>query len=95
MAKGQKTGGRIAGTPNRATREVKELAGSYGPAAIKRAAELAGLVKGKNPAQSESAQMVAINTILERAYGKATQHMTGEFQAAIQVVTGVPRASDR
>ncbi len=34
MAAGHKTGGRQRGTPNKATAEVKALAGQYGPEAI-------------------------------------------------------------
>lgn len=83
MAKGKKTGGRAAGTPNKATGEAKDLARAYGPDAIKRAAEGAGLVKDEAGVivgryESESAQMMALNTILDRAYGKAPQALTGE-----------------
>lgn len=80
MAKGLKTGGRVAGTPNKATAEVKELALVFGPAAIQRAAELAGLVDGKKAAESEAAQMSALNTILDRAYGKPKQSLDVDAQ---------------
>jgi hypothetical protein len=40
---GRKTGGRKAGTPNKATAEIRQVAMLHGPAAIKR---LAVLMKG-------------------------------------------------
>lgn len=71
MAKGQKTGGRVAGTPNRATADVKALAVKYGPEAIK---ELARLAKS---AESEAARVAAIKELLDRAYGKSAQPVGG------------------
>lgn len=67
MPKGAKFGGRKAGTPNKATREIKELAQSYAPASMK---ELARLAKA---AESETARVAAIKEIFDRAYGKAPQ----------------------
>ncbi len=95
MAKGQKTGGRTAGTPNKATAEVKAIAQKYGPDAIKRLAELGGLIEGVAGAESEAAQVSACNTILDRAYGKASQPIDGDGEGGpvlLQVITGVPRA---
>ncbi|MDA1129791.1 MAG: hypothetical protein O2913_14025 [Chloroflexi bacterium] len=40
MAAGRKTGGRRKGTQNKATAEVKELAGQYGPEAIETLVDL-------------------------------------------------------
>lgn len=67
MAKGNKTGGRRKGTPNRITREIGELARVHAPSAIK---ELARLAKS---AESESARVSAIGMLLDRAYGKPKQ----------------------
>ncbi len=64
-----KTGGRIAGTPNKSTAEIRELAGQYGPTAL---AELARLSTNAN---SEQARVSACKEILDRAYGKSTQVM--------------------
>ena len=64
---GSKTGGRIAGTPNKSTAEIRELAGQYGPAAL---AELARLATN---ADSEQARVSACKEILDRAYGKSAQ----------------------
>lgn len=67
MAKGQKTGGRQAGTPNKATQELKDLARAHTAAAIK---ELARLAKS---AISEQARVAAINSLLDRGHGKPAQ----------------------
>lgn len=67
MAKGQKTGGRVAGTPNKATQELQGLARAYTAKAVK---ELARLALG---AESETARVAAINCLLDRGYGKPAQ----------------------
>lgn len=67
MPKGAKFGGRKAGTPNKATRELKDLARSYLPECIK---ELARLAKR---ADSETARVAAIKEVFDRAVGKAPQ----------------------
>ena len=52
-----KTGGRKAGVPNKATREIKEIAQQFGPAAIRQLAKLGGLLPGgKGAAESEQAR---------------------------------------
>ncbi len=66
---GSKTGGRVAGTPNKSTAEIRELAGQYGPTVL---AELARLATNAN---SEQARVSACKEILARAYGKSTQVM--------------------
>ena len=77
MPMGFKAGGRQAGTPNKATAEVRALAGRHGPAALDELARLAGLVTdddGKTPVgstQSETARISALGMILDRAYGKS------------------------
>lgn len=62
-----KTGGRQAGTRNKATSELQDLARVHTPAAIK---ELARLAVG---AESETARVAAINSLLDRAHGKPAQ----------------------
>lgn len=66
-------GGSRKGIPNKGSGEIKELARTYGPAAIKKLAELAGLVKGVPPATTETAQTMANRDLLDRGYGKPTQ----------------------
>jgi hypothetical protein len=78
-----KTGGRKAGIPNKATAEIKELAQQYAPAAI---AELARLMKD---GESEAARVSAIKEILDRAYGKSPQALTGAGGGPIQHQVGV------
>ena len=64
---GPKTGGRVAGTPNKSTAEIRELAGQHGPTAL---AELARLATN---ADSEQARVSACKELLDRAYGKSPQ----------------------
>ena len=62
--KGRKTGGRLKGTPNKATVEIKELARRYALIAVRELARLA--IK----AQSEQARIAACKEILDRGYGR-------------------------
>jgi len=72
MAKGHKTGGRVAGTPNKATSEIKALAQAHAATAIKELARLSV------EAESEAARVAAIKELLDRGYGKSAQPVTGE-----------------
>jgi hypothetical protein len=72
MAKGIKTGGRVKGTPNKATHDVKEAARIHGPRALE---VLSSLME---TAESEQARIAAAKEILDRAYGKATQPIANE-----------------
>lgn len=67
MAKGTKTGGRVKGTPNKATHDVKAAARIHGPRALQ---VLSSLME---TAESEQARISAAKEILDRAYGKSTQ----------------------
>lgn len=67
--------GRKKGSPNKSTAEVKALAQQYAPAAL---AELARLTL---EAESEAARVGAIKELLDRAYGKATQPISGDDDA--------------
>ena len=96
MAKGgaRPGAGRKAGVPNKASNGARELAQKWGPAAIEEAAKMAGLVMQKGAvvgkAESETARMAAINTILDRAYGKSVQAIEGtEDGPAIRAVTEI------
>ena len=73
-----KSGGRKKGTPNKATAQVKELAQKYAEAAI---AELARLA---TKAESEAARVSAIKELLDRAFGKAPQAITGDANQPVQ-----------
>src|SRR5262249_5571907 len=83
---GTRHGGRTAGTPNKSTAEVRHLASAYGPEAVKELAVLAGIAKDElgNPlpgaAQSEQARISALNTLLERGYGRSQLSMPIEIE---------------
>lgn len=64
----RKTGGRKAGTPNKATADIKAIAQPYGPGAVD------ALVKiMKDEAAPESARVRAASELLDRGYGKPKQ----------------------
>lgn len=67
MPKRPKYGGRRAGTPNKATREIKDLAQKYAPAAMKELARLA------SKAESETARVAAIKELFDRGFGRPSQ----------------------
>lgn len=74
--------GRPKGVPNKNTAEIKALAQQYGPAAITKLAEIAGLVldaKGApvGQANQEATRVAALDKLLDRAYGKARQPVSG------------------
>lgn len=73
MAKGKKTGGRVAGVPNKATREVREAAQQYTEQALQTLAEI--LVDKEQPA---AARVSAAKELLDRAHGKSTQPLAGD-----------------
>jgi hypothetical protein len=64
--------GRKKGVPNKATADIKALAQKHGPDALKRLHHL------MLHAESEAAQVAASKEILDRAYGKSAQPLTGE-----------------
>jgi hypothetical protein len=72
--------GRKPGVPNKATSEVKEIARKYGPKALEELAILAGLIeiKDRKPSENDTARIAAAKEILDRAYGKSAQPVTGE-----------------
>lgn len=72
MAKGFKTGGRVAGTPNKATAELKALAREHTGDA------LAALVNVIRSTDSDAARVAAIRELFDRGYGKATQLIGGD-----------------
>jgi hypothetical protein len=88
MAHGVKTGGRKAGTPNKATADIKAAAQVYTEDAL---ATLAQIMKA---GESEAARVAAANSILDRGFGKPRQSMDVDATSdmTIEIVTGVPRA---
>lgn len=77
MAKGKKTGGRVAGTPNKATADIKEAARAHGAEAIALLWTLA------RTSETDGTKVAAIKEILDRGYGKATQIIGGDADAPI------------
>ena len=69
---GERRGGRKAGTPNKATAEIKVLAAQHAPAIIKELVRLA--TKAKN----EATRVAAGRELLDRAFGKSPQALVGD-----------------
>lgn len=63
----QKTGGRLKGTPNKATADVKAVAQKYTPQAVET------LVSIMQASESDAARVAAAKEILDRGHGKAHQ----------------------
>jgi len=80
MANGRKTGGRQKGTPNKATADIRAIARDFGPAAIAELARMSGLTSGPG-AQTEAARVACLKELLDRGYGRATQHVAGDVDA--------------
>jgi hypothetical protein len=72
MAAGKKTGGRVKGTLNKATADIKALAMEHAPAAMQELARLA------TKAESEAARVAAIKELFDRGFGKAKQSIGGD-----------------
>lgn len=83
MAKGFKTGGRVAGTPNKATAELKAIARQHAPEAIE------ALVNVIRSTDSDAARVAAIREMLDRGYGKATQLIGGDEDNPVRTVTEI------
>lgn len=86
--KRKKTGGRTKGTLNKATAEVMAAARDYAGSAL---VELARLATG---AENEATRVAAIKEILDRAYGKATQHVELEHGGEITLRSAAISAID-
>lgn len=87
MAKFQKgdpkpeASGRVAGTPNKATAEIKEAARQHGPKMIALFATIAN-----NPKKPDQVRMIAAKELLDRGYGKAVQPLGTDPDEPITVV---------
>ena len=79
--------GRKPGVPNKIHTDVKKLAQSYGPDAIRKLAEMGGLIPGVAPARPNSTQAYALDKLLDRAYGKA--HQAHSFEGEDGELLGV------
>jgi hypothetical protein len=89
--------GRPKGVRNKVTREIRAIAGDYGPEAVRRLAVLGGLIPksqlkpGERPSSSQATQVVACSHLLNRAYGFPSQplsHSADEsFEALLEART--------
>ena len=70
MATRPKTGGRVRGTPNKATASLKALAGNYTAQALETLASIMSDVE-----QPAAARVAAANSLLDRAHGKPRQEI--------------------
>ena len=78
---GERRGGRAKGVPNKATRELKAIAGQYTQEAVE---TLAGLMRR---AESERARVAACKEILDRGHGKAQQSLDVNLPHAVPLFT--------
>lgn len=69
---GERRGGRRKGTLNKATADLKALAGKHTPAALRT------LAKVMADSDSDAARVAAAKELLDRGHGKAPQAITGE-----------------
>ena len=92
MATRPKTGGRVAGTPNKATASLKALAGNYTAQALETLASIMNDVE-----QSAAARVAAANSLLDRAHGKPRQeleHSSKEKEAVTVIIREVVKPPD-
>lgn len=78
MAKGAKTGGRVAGTPNKITADIKALAQVHGQEAVD------ALVVILRTSESDQARIAAIKELLDRGFGKSSQGV--ELSGAAELI---------
>lgn len=82
--------GRKPGSLNKTTKDVRALAQKYGPDAILGLAILAGIEKPQKrlptikAATNETAQGMAMDKLLDRAYGKATQPLEHSVNESVE-----------
>jgi hypothetical protein len=74
-APGERRGGRQKGTPNRATAEIKKIAGKHSKEAVE---ILIGIAR---QSESDAARVAAVKEILDRGHGKPTQPVSGDDTA--------------
>lgn len=82
--------GRPKGVPNKVTRDIRAMAQKYGPDCLLGFAIVAGLEKplkkypSIKPATGETAQVLAMDKLLDRAYGKATQPLEHSVNESVE-----------
>jgi hypothetical protein len=80
---GERRGGRTKGTPNHATKELKELARQHCPAA------LATIVQLMQSSENDQTKLAAAKELIDRGYGKAAQavEIEGTLDVGVRVVS--------
>jgi len=78
MARGQKTGGRRKGMPNKATAEVKAAFRKHGPALVKALLSL-------TESDDERVRLSAIQAALDRGWGRPSQAMQAKVEGDFTV----------
>lgn len=77
--KGQpKTGGRVAGTPNKATAALREMAREHTEDAVRT------LVAIMDHGEAEASRIAAARELLDRGYGKASQPLSSDPDNPLQ-----------
>ena len=66
--------------------DVREAARIYGIPGIRRLAELGGLIKGVRGADTSASQIAAINSLLDRGYGKPVQQLSADAASGPMVL---------
>ncbi len=87
-----KTGGRQPGTPNKATADVKALAGNYSAQALETLASIM-----QDDSAPPAARVSAANALLDRAVGKPRQeieHAGNEKEPVTVIVRELVRPPD-
>jgi hypothetical protein len=73
-----------SGNPNgrpRVCAEIRDAAREHGAACIEQLVKMAG-INGTRGASNEAVRLGALRELLDRGFGKATQHIAGDEQAA-------------
>lgn len=82
--------GRKKGVPNKLTADVRALAQQYGPDSILGLAILAGIAKPVahlptvKPSKNDTTQALAMDKLLDRAYGKASQPLEHSVNESVE-----------
>lgn len=83
---GERRGGRKAGTPNKVTVVLKDMARQYTEQALLTLAEIM-----TNDSEAAAARVSACNALLDRGYGKPSQVLAGDEDSPLQLVHQVKR----
>lgn len=83
---GERRGGRKAGTPNKVTAALKDMARQYTEQALLTLAEIM-----TNDSEAAAARVSACNALLDRGYGKPSQVLAGDDENPLKVIQTIER----